>query len=174
MQSAKTEPASMDASSTIDDPDEVDALVTVEHRSGGVVLVTLNGGKENRLSTALLGRLRLVARRLAVDPPRAVVVWGGEVVFSRGGDASEFEHYDPAVGRLVSTAFHEAFDAVATIPCPTIAAIAGAGSCGPRWRGPKQCPRNARAQSHWRSGRSTEDSNGRCPTASLENGPSSR
>ena len=104
--------------------------VHVEQHGSHVVVVELHGGPQNRLSTGFLAQIKATARDVAAGPPRAVVIWGGDAVFSRGGDPTEFVHYDPAVGKLLSEAFHEAIDAVAAIPCPTIAAITGAALGG--------------------------------------------
>jgi enoyl-CoA hydratase len=78
----------------------------------------------NALSRALLAELRDAARALGEDHTvKAVVVAGGEKAFAAGADISEFG--DEAVAREISLGFREAFDAVAAIPRPVIAAVRG-------------------------------------------------
>src|SRR5690606_25359886 len=80
----------------------------------GVAVVRLDNPKVNALSTALLGQLEAVARRLTDDPPGAVVVTGGDRIFAAGADIGEFD--GPEEGRAVGAAFLRALDAVAAIP----------------------------------------------------------
>lgn len=101
-----------------------DDLVLTEPRADGVVVVRLNNPPMNALSRALLERLRDVARGLGGDASvKAVIVAGGEKAFAAGADISEFSGQEAA--RAISDAFREAFDAVAAIPRPVIAAIRG-------------------------------------------------
>src|SRR4051812_12901328 len=101
-----------------------DALVLSERTPDGVVVVRINNGKMNPLSRAVLDRLRDVARELAADHSvKAVVVAGGERAFAAGADISEFGGQEAAA--VVGRSFREAFDAVAAIPRPVIAAIRG-------------------------------------------------
>jgi enoyl-CoA hydratase/carnithine racemase len=99
-------------------------LVTLEEVAGGVVIVRLNRPPLNPLSAALLARLAEVARSLAADPvPHAVVVAGSEKAFAAGADIEELA--GGADARAVCDRFRAAFDAVAAIPRPVIAAIRG-------------------------------------------------
>jgi enoyl-CoA hydratase/carnithine racemase len=101
-----------------------DDLVLTESRADGVVVVRLNNPPMNALSRALLGQLRDVARRIGADAGlKAVVVAGGDKAFAAGADISEFSDQDAA--RAISDDFRAAFDAVAAIPRPVIAAIRG-------------------------------------------------
>jgi enoyl-CoA hydratase/carnithine racemase len=101
-----------------------DDLVLTEPGADGVVVVRLNNAPMNPLSSALLGQLRDVARRIGADADvKAVVVAGGEKAFAAGADISEFS--DAEAARAISGAFRDAFDAVAAIPRPVIAAIRG-------------------------------------------------
>jgi enoyl-CoA hydratase/carnithine racemase len=97
--------------------------VEIERRSDGVAVVTLSNGKVNALSRAMLGEIADAARSLTVDPPGAVVVTGGERIFAAGADISEFGGPDQA--RDITAAFHQALDAVASIPRFVIAAVSG-------------------------------------------------
>jgi enoyl-CoA hydratase/carnithine racemase len=99
-------------------------LVLTEHHDGGVVLLRLNRPPMNPLSIALLGELRDAASALAKDPEtKAVVVAGSEKALAAGADISELD--GQAGARAVADAFRAAFDAVAAIPRPVIAAIRG-------------------------------------------------
>ncbi len=101
-----------------------DDLVLVERHDGGVVTLRLNRPPMNPLSRALLRSLGDVADELAHDAGvKAVVVAGGDKAFAAGADISEFSGTDAA--RDIADAFRDAFDAVAFIPRPVIAAING-------------------------------------------------
>jgi enoyl-CoA hydratase len=101
-----------------------DDLVLVERDADGVVVLRLNNGTMNPLSTALLARLATVAEEVGADSTvKAVVVAGGEKAFAAGADISEFSDQDAA--RVIERAFRRAFDAVAAIPRPVIAAMRG-------------------------------------------------
>jgi enoyl-CoA hydratase len=97
--------------------------VSVERRPDGVALVRLDRPKMNALSRELLGQLATVASELTIDPPGAVVVWGGERIFAAGAEISELG--GPAEAADVAGSFHAALDAVAAIPRATIAAVSG-------------------------------------------------
>jgi enoyl-CoA hydratase/carnithine racemase len=101
-----------------------DDLVLVEPHDHGVVVVRLNNPPMNPLSRPLLERLRDVARAIGDDASvKAVVVAGAEKAFAAGADISEFS--DQGAARAIADAFRDAFDAVAAIPRPVIAAIRG-------------------------------------------------
>ena len=59
----------------------------------------------------------------ASDPPRAVVLWGGERIFAAGADVGEFG--GPEEAAEIGARFHDTLAALAAIPRVTIAAIAG-------------------------------------------------
>jgi enoyl-CoA hydratase/carnithine racemase len=100
-----------------------DPLVLLERREDGVAVVTLNNGKVNALSQAVLATLKEIADDLTADPPGAVVVTGGERIFAAGADITEFGGAEEA--RAITEGFHDALDAVAAIPRFVIAAVAG-------------------------------------------------
>ena len=112
-----------------------EAVVLLERRDDGVAVVTLNNGKVNALSSAVVAALHEIADELTADPPGAVVVTGGERIFAAGADISEFGGAEEAVG--ITARIHAALDALAAIPRFVIAAVSGtrsvvAASC--RWR----------------------------------------
>ncbi len=101
-----------------------DELVLTERHDGGVALLRLNNPPMNPLSGAVLAQLRDAALALTADEGvKAVVVAGGEKAFAAGADISEFG--DQAKAVEIARSFRDAFDAVAAIPRPVIAAIRG-------------------------------------------------
>jgi enoyl-CoA hydratase/carnithine racemase len=101
-----------------------DDLVLTEQHAGGVVVLRLNNPPMNALSTAALAALRDAARAVGADRTvKAVVVAGGEKAFAAGADISEFGDQDAA--RHIAGAFRDAFDAIAAISRPVIAAVRG-------------------------------------------------
>jgi enoyl-CoA hydratase/carnithine racemase len=100
----------------------VSEFVRVERRPDGVVALRIDRPPLNALSRALLDELAGVARDLAADSEvKAVVVMGGAKAFAAGADISELGGQTEA--RDVGKRFRAAFDAVAAIPRPVIAAI---------------------------------------------------
>src|SRR5947208_9580299 len=99
-------------------------LVLTERHDGGVALLRLNRPPMNPLSIAMLGELRDAAQALAADSDvKAVVVAGSEKAFAAGADIEELTNQ--AGARASTDAFRAAFDAVAAIPRPVIAAVRG-------------------------------------------------
>jgi len=97
-------------------------FVHVDRGADGVAVLRLDRPPANALSTALLTEIAEAARGLTADPPGAVVVTGGERIFSAGAEISEFGGTQEAT--RIGGHFREAFDAVAAIPRITIAAVA--------------------------------------------------
>jgi enoyl-CoA hydratase len=98
-------------------------VVLLERRDDGVAVVTLNNGKVNALSGAVVAAIHQIADDLTADPPGAVVVTGGERIFAAGADISEFGGADEAEG--ITARIHAALDALAAVPRFVIAAVAG-------------------------------------------------
>ncbi len=101
-----------------------EALVLTEVRDDGVATLRLNRPPMNALSQALLGQIAAAALEFGADPAvKAVVVLGGEKAFAAGADIAEFG--DQSAARHVGRAFRAAFDGLAAVPRPVIAAING-------------------------------------------------
>ena len=98
-------------------------LVTVERHADGVAVVTLQHGKVNAISSELLRQLRGVVAALEEQLPGAVVVTGGERIFAAGADITEFA--GPEEARTIGSLFVDAFDSLAALPRPVIAAVSG-------------------------------------------------
>lgn len=98
-------------------------LVLTERGDDGVATLTLNRPPMNALSQALLAELAGAAGALGADADvKAVVVRSEGKAFAAGADISEFGDADPV---RIAAGFRAAFDAVAAIPRPVIAAIGG-------------------------------------------------
>jgi 3-hydroxyacyl-CoA dehydrogenase/enoyl-CoA hydratase/3-hydroxybutyryl-CoA epimerase len=100
-----------------------------ETRSDGVVVLHLDrrDASVNAFSQDVLIELGGVVERLAIDPPRGVVIASGKANgFIAGADLKEFQEYDrkgtinDAIRRGQAT-----FQKLAELPCPTVAAIHG-------------------------------------------------
>jgi enoyl-CoA hydratase len=100
-----------------------ETFVSVERRDDGVAVLRLDRPKVNALSRAVLAQLRAAADQLTNEPPGAVVVHGGDRLFSAGAEISEFG--GPEEAREIGRSFRDALGAVAAIPRFTIAAITG-------------------------------------------------
>jgi len=100
-----------------------EAVVLLERRDDGVAVVTLNNGKVNALSGAVVAAIHEIADDLTADPPGAVVVTGGDRIFAAGADISEFGGPDEARG--ITDRIHESLDALAAVPRFVIAAVSG-------------------------------------------------
>ena len=98
-------------------------LVLVESPLPGVFVLTLNAPKVNALSTAMLSRIHYWATDLTILNARAVVITGGDRLFAAGADISEFG--GPEDAARIGASFHAALNAVAALPCFTIAAVSG-------------------------------------------------
>ncbi|MGI9577785.1 MAG: enoyl-CoA hydratase/isomerase family protein [Microthrixaceae bacterium] len=110
-----------------------DQMILTETLDDGVHVITLTNPKVNALNTALLDELAATAESMSSNDARAVVVTGGEKVFAAGADITEFgdstdsgfEISQSDVVARIGGAFLAALNAVAAIPCPTIAAVNG-------------------------------------------------
>ena len=100
-----------------------EGLVLVDSPLPGVFVLTLNAPKVNALSTAMLSRIHYLATDLTILNARAVVITGGDRLFAAGADISEFG--GPEDAARIGASFHAALNAVAALPCFTIAAVSG-------------------------------------------------
>ena len=105
-----------------------EGLVLVDSPLPGVFVLTLNAPKVNALSTAMLSRIHYLATDLTILNARAVVITGGDRLFAAGADISEFG--GPEDAARIGASFHAALNAVAALPCFTIAAVSGFALCG--------------------------------------------
>lgn len=100
--------------------------VSVVVNDGGVATLAFSRPPMNALSRAVQDSLADAARAINSSPHiRAVVLTGGEQVFAAGADVKEMATWSNEIAHSQVGPMHEAFDAVAAIEVPVIAAIAG-------------------------------------------------
>jgi len=103
----------------------VPELVLVEVEQG-IATIRLARPPMNALNAAVQEELREAARTVADDERvRAVVVYGGEKVFAAGADIKEMADMSYVDMAARAAQLSSAFDAVARIPKPVVAAITG-------------------------------------------------
>jgi len=105
-------------------------LVRVERGADGVAVLRIDRPRANVLSVEVVRQLTVAAQSLTADPPGAVVVWGGRVLFAAGADITELTTDDGGVipaeeAMVISDGFRAACEVVAAIPRLTVAAICG-------------------------------------------------
>ncbi|MEY9877195.1 enoyl-CoA hydratase/carnithine racemase [Streptacidiphilus sp. MAP12-33] len=104
----------------------MDRFVRLEVDEHGVGVIRLDRPKMNALDVAMQDQLKEVAEEVTRRADvRAVVLWGGEKVFAAGADIKEMQRmsYTDMVER--GPDLQGAFDAVARIPKPVVAAVTG-------------------------------------------------
>jgi enoyl-CoA hydratase/carnithine racemase len=94
--------------------------------SDGIGTIRLDRPPMNPLNTQVQEELREAAHAATADPEiRAVVVYGGEKVFAAGADITDFTATTYQQMAIRAGALSGAFDAVARIPKPVVAAVTG-------------------------------------------------
>ena len=100
-----------------------------ERGPDGVVVLTLDreGGSANALGREVLEELGRIVERLAIDPPKGVVLRSGKPSsFVVGADITEFEAFaQRGEIREAIERGHRVFDALEALRCPTVVAIHG-------------------------------------------------
>ncbi|MBO0870198.1 MAG: enoyl-CoA hydratase/isomerase family protein [Micromonosporaceae bacterium] len=92
----------------------------------GIGTITLSRPPMNALNAQLQEELRAAAISLSADENvRAVIVYGGEKVFAAGADIKEMATMSYVDMTARAPALSSAFDAVARIPKPVVAAVTG-------------------------------------------------
>ncbi|MEV4638691.1 enoyl-CoA hydratase-related protein [Actinoplanes sp. NPDC049548] len=92
----------------------------------GIGTIRLQRPPMNALNTQVQEELRAAAHEAAAaSEVRAVIVYGGEKVFAAGADITEFTTTTYQEMTVRAEALSSAFDAVARIPKPVVAAITG-------------------------------------------------
>jgi enoyl-CoA hydratase/carnithine racemase len=92
----------------------------------GIGTIRLDRPPMNALNTQVQEELRAAAGAVTADPEvRAVVVYGGEKVFAAGADIKEMADMSYVDMAARARELSSAFDAIARIPKPVVAAITG-------------------------------------------------
>jgi enoyl-CoA hydratase/carnithine racemase len=103
----------------------VGEFVTLE-TTDGIGTIRLTRPPMNALNTQVQEELRAAAHSATEDEQvKAVIVYGGEKVFAAGADITEFTKAGYPEMAVRAAALSSAFDAVARIPKPVVAAITG-------------------------------------------------
>ncbi|WP_412540346.1 enoyl-CoA hydratase-related protein [Longispora sp. K20-0274] len=101
-------------------------FVKLETGKGGIAVIRLDRPKMNALNMQVQEELRAAAHEAtARDDVRAVIVYGGEKVFAAGADIKEMADMGYVAMSARARDLSSAFDAVARIPKPVVAAITG-------------------------------------------------
>jgi len=91
----------------------------------GIDVIRLERPPMNALNRQVQEELRAAAHQATDSDARAVVVYGGEKVFAAGADIKEMADMSYPDMVVRAGALSSAFDAVARVPKPVIAAISG-------------------------------------------------
>jgi enoyl-CoA hydratase/carnithine racemase len=92
----------------------------------GIGTIRLSRPPMNALNVQIQEELRAAATAASVDDEvRAVVVYGGEKVFAAGADIKEMANMSYVQMAARAVALSSAFDSVARIPKPVVAAVTG-------------------------------------------------
>jgi enoyl-CoA hydratase/carnithine racemase len=101
-------------------------FVRTETDEHGVATLSWDRPPANALVPQLWSELGDAARALSADEHvAAVVLWGGSTVVGAGADVNELAGMTPKQAQDVGTGLQADFAALAAIPKPTIAAVAG-------------------------------------------------
>jgi enoyl-CoA hydratase/carnithine racemase len=93
---------------------------------GGIGTIRLDRPPMNALNRQVQEELRAAAEAATAGPEvRAVIVYGGEKVFAAGADIKEMADMSYADMAARAGALSSAFDAIARIPKPVVAAVTG-------------------------------------------------
>ncbi|HXD35738.1 MAG TPA: 3-hydroxyacyl-CoA dehydrogenase NAD-binding domain-containing protein [Rhodanobacter sp.] len=100
------------------------------HDDEGVITLTLDraGSSVNAISRAVLDELEQIIERLAIDAPAGVIIHSAKPAgFAVGADIREFVEYarQDTVRENIEHG-QRVFEALARLPCPTLAAVHGA------------------------------------------------
>jgi enoyl-CoA hydratase/carnithine racemase len=101
-------------------------FVRVDLDDAGVATLRLDRPPLNALSRSSQSQIGAAAEAIAFSSQvRVVILTGGDQVFAAGADIKEMSDWDADEAARQVGPMHSAFDAVASIPVPVIAAIAG-------------------------------------------------
>jgi len=102
-----------------------------ERLENGVEQLTLASGSGNPLTPEVLDQLNARLAELTEEPPKALVLDGGDSkIFSGGFDLTVIADWDRAALGAFFDNFLSVLDKLILLPCPTIAAIGGHAIAG--------------------------------------------
>jgi enoyl-CoA hydratase len=96
----------------------------------GVVVLAVDRPPANALDVELLMDLVAAVQRVAVDPPRALVLRGRDGFFSAGADLKVVPSYGPAEQRQMVEGINAMALGIYGLPCPVVGAVTGHAIAG--------------------------------------------
>ncbi len=100
----------------------------VERREDGVLVLAFDraGTSVNTFSQDVLLELSAVLERIAMEPPKGLVIRSAKAAFAAGADLKSLQELDRRgqVGDFIQLG-QQTFQRIAELPCPTVAAIHG-------------------------------------------------
>lgn len=101
-------------------------FVSVEVTDDGIATLRLDNAPLNLLTVSARAELATAVKDVAGNPAvRAVVLYGGDKVFSAGDDARELQGLDADQAGRIAASVSDLFDSIAILPKPVVAAISG-------------------------------------------------
>ncbi|QIL20986.1 3-hydroxyacyl-CoA dehydrogenase NAD-binding domain-containing protein [Thermomonas sp. HDW16] len=100
----------------------------IERRDDGVLILSFDRAESsvNTFSQDVLLELESILERIAIEPPKGLVVRSAKAAFAAGADLKSLQELDRRgqVGDFIQLG-QQVFQRIAELPCPTVAAIHG-------------------------------------------------
>jgi enoyl-CoA hydratase len=104
----------------------VSIVVSDGSQDAGLAMLLVSRPPTNAMTRQVYREITAGAAELGRrDDVAVVILFGGHEIFSAGDDLPELQTLSPSEAETTARVRREAFDAVATIPKPTVAAITG-------------------------------------------------
>ncbi len=104
----------------------VSTVVSDGSRDAGLAMLLVSRPPTNAMTRQVYREIAAAAAELGRrDDVAVVILFGGHEIFSAGDDVPELQALSPSEVDTADRVRHEAFEAVAAIPKPTVAAITG-------------------------------------------------
>ncbi len=104
----------------------VSTVVSDGSRDAGLAMLLVSRPPTNAMTRQVYREIAAAAAELGRrDDVAVVILFGGHEIFSAGDDVPELQTLSPAEADTADRVRREAFEAVAAIPKPTVAAITG-------------------------------------------------
>lgn len=98
--------------------------------AGDVIVLTIDRPPVNAMNVELLAEIGETLKRVAAEPPRALVIAGREGVFSAGADLKAVPGYTVEDQQRMVTGINEMAISAYSLPCPVVGAITGHAIAG--------------------------------------------
>jgi enoyl-CoA hydratase len=104
----------------------VSTVVSDGSQDAGLAMLLVSRPPTNAMTRQVYREIAAAAAELGQrDDVAVVILFGGHEIFSAGDDVPELQKLSPSEADTAARVRREAFDAVAAIPKPTVAAITG-------------------------------------------------